>query len=49
MSDDDLIAAYRGRLDLARLPGSYTCQDDAHVTPPHIDICVLPFLPPTCD
>jgi len=35
--------------DLARLPGSYTCQDDAHVTPPHIDICVLPFLPPTRD
>ena len=35
--------------DLVRLLGSYTCQDDAHVTPPHTDICVLPFLPPTRD
>jgi hypothetical protein len=47
-----LQAPCRGTLctfDLARLPGFYTCQDDAHVTPRHIDICVLPFLPPKRD
>jgi hypothetical protein len=41
-----LQAPCRGTLctfDLARLPGFYTCQDDAHVTPRHIDICVLPL------
>jgi len=41
-----LQAPCRGTLrtfDLARLPGFYTCQDDARVTPRHIDICVLPL------
>ena len=30
---------------LARLPSSYTYRAYAHVTPMHIDICVLPFSP----
>src|SRR5689334_6361193 len=40
-----LQAPCRGTLctfDLARLPGFYTCQDSAHVTPRHIDI-LLPL------